>query len=280
MNEVLLHFNNAQGNFLMNDINNELFVMGVAVDRNEEITGVIFSEYKDREKMGVIYSVNVKEKFQNKNIEEKLLKFAEKELKTMGARVLYTNIYPETSPNVKFSLRKQSWTPPQLEKTHLVINIKEMQQENWIETNRFPQDFAIKEWHQINEVELETLRTADWFPKHLSPLETYHFGKKSPQTSFWVYYKDEIIGWILSNNIDNEYLFITSLFIKEDRRNHYILRPLLGEVIKNQIRLNIPYACFDVRNKDQRVLRFFKRFFKNYIHHTIEIHSTHKLLRR
>ncbi|RUL53220.1 GNAT family N-acetyltransferase [Lysinibacillus antri] len=281
VNEVLLHFKNAKGDFLLNDINNELFVIGVLIDKNDQILGVILAEYKeDIDKLGVIYSVNVREEFQNKSIEEKLLKFAEKELKTKGAKVLFTNIFSETSPNVKFSLRKQSWTPPVLDKTHFIINVKDMHQENWIETNTFPEDFSVKEWNQIYETELESLRNADWYPKHLSPLEAYHFGETSPQTSFWVFHKDEIIGWILSKNVNDEYLFITSLFIKEDRRNHYILRPLLGEVIKNQLKMNIPYACFDVRNKDKKVLKFFKSYFKNYIHNTVEIHSAYKILGR
>ncbi len=185
-------------------------------------------------------------------IEEKLLKFAEKELKKKGAKVLYTNMFLETNPNVKFSLRKQLWTPPVLDKTHFIINVKDMHKEKWIETNHFPEDFTVKEWNQINENELESLRNADWYPKHLSPFESYHFGEISLKTSFWAFYKDEIIGWIAGNIVNNETLFITSLFFKDDKRNHYILRPLLGEVIKNQIKINIPYACFDVRNKDEK----------------------------
>ncbi|KOY82314.1 GNAT family N-acetyltransferase [Lysinibacillus macroides] len=279
VNEVLLYFKNIKGDFLLKDINNNSFVIGVSVDKNDEVLGVIVAEYKELGKMGVVYSVNVREKFQNKNIEEKLLKFAEKELKAKGAKVLYTNIFPETSPNVKFTLRKQSWTPPVLDKTHFIINVKGMSQEKWIETNTFPKDFSIKELNQIQEAELESLRNADWYPKHLSPLENFQFGETSSQTSFWIYFKDEIIGWIISRNVNNEYLFITSLFIKEDRRNHYMLRPLLGEVIKNQIQLTIPYACFDVRNEDKKVLNFFKRYFKDYIHHTIEIHSSYKIVR-
>lgn len=277
--EVLLHFNNVKGDFLLDDVNNETFVIGVSMDKNEEILGVILAEYKVLDRMGIIYSVNVRANFQHKNIEEKLLKFAEKELKKIGAKVLFTNIFPETSSSVKLSLRNQSWTPPVLDKTHFIINVKDMNEEKWIETNSFPEDFSVKELNQINDSELESLRNADWYPKHLSPLEDFQFGEASPQTSFWVYFKDEIIGWILSTNVNNEYLFITSLFIREDRRNHYILRPLLGEVIKNQIKLNIPYACFDVRHKDIKVLKFFKSFFKYYIHNTIEIHSSYKILR-
>jgi len=45
------------------------------------------------------------------------------------------------------------------------------------------------------------------------------------------------------------------------------------------MRLNIPYACFDVRHKDEKVLKFFKSYLKNYIHNTIEIHSSYKILR-
>jgi len=280
VNEVLLYFQNVKGDFLLKDLNNESFVVGGAFDKNNEILGVILAEYKELDKMGVVYSVNVREKFHNKNIEEKLLKFAEKELKTKGAKVLYTNIFPETSPNVKFTLRKQSWTPPVLDKTHFVINIKDMAQEKWIETNTFPTDFSVKALNQIQESDLETLRNADWYPKHLSPLEDFQFGETSPQTSFWIYSNNEIIGWILSTNDNNEYLFITSLFVKENSRNHYILRPLLGEVIKNQIKLNIPYACFDVRNEDKKVLQFFKHFFKNYLLNTIDIHSCYKILRK
>lgn len=279
VNEILLHFNNVKGDFLLKDINNYSFVIGISIGKNDEILGVILAEYKELDRMGVVYSVNVREKFQNKNIEEKLLKFAEKELKTKGAKVLYTNIFPDTSPNVKFTLRKQSWTPPVLDKTHFIINVQDMSQEKWIEINTFPEDFSVKELNQIHETELESLRNAEWYPKHLSPLEDFQFGETSPQTSFWVYFKSEIIGWILSTNVNNEYLFITSLFIKEDSRNHYILRPLLGEVIKNQIKLNIPYACFDVRNEDKKVLSFFKSFLKYYINNTIEIHSSYKILR-
>ncbi|KGR82924.1 GNAT family N-acetyltransferase [Lysinibacillus odysseyi] len=278
--EVLLHFENVKGDFLLKDINNESFVIGVSIDKNNEILGIIFAEYKELDRMGVVYSVNVREKFQNKNIEEKLLKFAEKELKAKGAKVLYTNIFPETSPNVKFTLRKQSWTPPALDKTHFIINVNDMKQEKWIETNTFSEDFSVKELNQIRDTELESLRNADWYPAHLSPLEDFQFGEASTQTSFWLYFKEEIVGWILSTNVNNEHLFITSLFIKEDRRNHYLLRPLLGEVIKNQIKLNIPYACFDVRNEDKKVLKFFKSFFRHYIHNTIEIHSSYKILRR
>lgn len=279
VNEVLLHFKNIKGDFLFNDLNNDSFVLGVSVDKNSEVLGAILAEYKELDRMGVVYSVNVRDKFKNKNIEEKLLKFAEKELKSKGANVLYTNVFPETSPNVKYTLRKQSWTPPILDKTHFMINVKDMSKEKWIEKNTFPEDISVKALNQIHEAELESLRNVDWYPKHLSPLEDFQFGEASPQTSFWVYYKEEIIGWILSTNVNNEHLFITSLFIKEDRRNHYILRPLLGEVIKNQIQLNIPYACFDVRNEDEKVLKFFKSFFRSYIHTTIEIHSSYKILR-
>ncbi len=182
--EVLLHFNNIKGDFLLKDINNDSFVIGVSIDKNDEILGVILTEYKELDRMGVIYSVNIREKFQNKNIEAKLLKFAEKELKAKGAKVLYTNIFPETSPNVKFTLRKQSWTPPLLDKTHFIINVKDMSQEKWIETTTFPKEFAIKALNQIRETELESLRNADWYPKHLSPLENFQFGETSPQTSF------------------------------------------------------------------------------------------------
>lgn len=279
VNEVLIHFNNMKGNFLLNDVNNETFVIAVSMNKNEEILGIILAEYKLFDRMGVIYSVNVREKFQHKNIEEKLLKFAEKELKNKGTNVLFTNIFPETSSSVKLSLRNQSWTPPVLDKTHFIINVKDMNQEKWIETNTFPEDFSVKELDQIHETELESLRNADWYPPHLSPLEDFQFGETSPQTSFWIYFKDEIIGWILSKNIKNEYIFITSLFIREDKRNHYVLRPLLGEIVKNQIKLNIPYACFDVRNKDEKVLKFFKSISKNYIQNTIEIHSSYKILR-
>ena len=279
INEVSLYFNNMKGKFLLNDVNNETFVIAVSMDKNEEILGIILAEYKVLDRMGFIYSVNVREKFQHKNVEEKLLKFAEKELKNKGANVLFTNIFPETSSSLKFSLRNQSWTPPVLDKTHFIINVKDMNQEKWIETNNFPEDFSVKELNHIHETELESLRNADWYPPHLSPLEDFQFGETSPQTSFWVYFKEEIIGWILSKNINNEYLFITSLFIREDKRNHYVLRPLLGEIVKNQIKLNIPYACFDVRNKDEKVLKFFKSYGKNHIHNTIEIHGSYKLLR-
>ncbi|WP_341300411.1 GNAT family N-acetyltransferase [Lysinibacillus sp. FSL H8-0500] len=268
-----------KGDFLLNNLDNDSFVIGISADKNEEILGLVLAEYKELNRMGIIYSVNVRENSQNKNIEEKLLKFAEKELKAKGAKVLYTNIFPETSPNMKFTLRKQSWMPPALDKTHFIISVKDMNQEKWIETSTFPEGFSIKALNQIHEAELESLRNADWYPKHLSPLENFQFGETSPQTSYWIYFKDEIIGWIISINVNNEYLFITSLFIKEDRRNHYILRPLLGEVIKNQIQLTIPYACFDVRNEDKKVLNFFKSYFKDYIHHTIEIHSSYKIVR-
>lgn len=279
VNEAVIHFKNAKGDFLLNDFNNASFVIGISVDKNDEVLGIILGEYKEFGQIGVIYSVNVREKWQNKNIEEKLLKFAEKELKAKGARVLYTNIFPETSPNVKFTLRKQSWMPPSLDKTHFIISVKDMSQEKWIETSTLPENFSIKNLNQIHAAELKSLHDANWYPKHLSPLEDFQFGETSPQTSFWIYFKDEVIGWILSKNVNNEYLVITSLFIKEDYRNHYILRPLLGEVIKNQRQLHIPYACFDVRNQDDKVLKFFKRFFRRYIYQTIEIYSSYKILK-
>jgi len=130
INEVSLYFNNMKGKFLLNDVNNETFVIAVSMDKNEEILGIILAEYKVLDRMGFIYSVNVREKFQHKNVEEKLLKFAEKELKNKGANVLFTNIFPETSSSLKFSLRNQSWTPPVLDKTHFIINVKDMNQES------------------------------------------------------------------------------------------------------------------------------------------------------
>lgn len=279
VNEVFAHFKNVKGDFLLNNLDNDSFVIGISADKNEEILGLVLAEYKELNRMGIIYSVNVRENSQNKNMEEKLLKFAEKELKAKGAKILYTNIFPETSPNMKFTLRKQSWMPPALDKTHFIISVKDMNQEKWVETSTFPEGFSIKSLNQIHETELEPLRNANWYPKHLSPLEDFQFGETSPQTSFWVYFKGEIVGWILSKNINNEYLVVTSLFIKEDCRSHYILRPLLGEVIKNQLQLHIPYTHFDVRNQDNKVLKFFKRFFRRYIYQTIEIHSSYKILR-
>ncbi len=276
--DVLTEFSHSRGDFLLSDLTKDSSVIGIALDKNYPV-GLILAEYKMSNKLGVIYSINVKKEYSNRNIEEKLLKYAEKELKGKGANVTFTNIFPETSANVKFTLKKQKWTNPVSEKIHFVINVKEMESEKWIENNIFPNEYSIKNWDQIKSEDYELISKAEWIPKHLSPIEAYSFGQISNATSLWIYYHDEIIGWISSVVENNEYLFITSLFIREDKRNNYILRPLLGEVIKKQIELDIPYACFDVRTEDTKVSGFFRRYFKKYILNTLEISSSYKILK-
>ncbi|MCU6791154.1 hypothetical protein OB236_03320 [Paenibacillus sp. WQ 127069] len=251
----------------------------VGASFNGDPAALVLAEIRKIGDLGILHSFGITPQYQNEAWEQELLRFTEMQLIDQGVSSLQITLQQGHSPSLADSLTACNWKKSLDSVTHyqfdcLLINSHSI----WSREIPLPKSYSVHDWQDITDSQWDELKQADWYPYALSPFESYSFGDIDQQASLWLRQGDDIVGWIVAKRSNEQFLYWSSMFIREDAYRKHVGIPFIQRMIRRQVALGIPYGCFDVNAYHQQFQRFVNKRFLPYIFHRQEVQIFSKIL--
>lgn len=263
--------------FTQNDDLSTRISVGASI--NGDPAALVLAEIRIIDALGILHSFGIAPPYQSEALEQELLRFTVKQFKELGIRSLQITLQPGHTVSFPDSLTACDWQKDEGAVTHyqfdcLLIN----SHSKWSLDIPLPKSYSVHDWQDITVKQWEELKEADWYPYALSPFESYSFGDIDQQASLWLRQGKDIVGWIVAKRSNEQFLYWSSMFIREDAYRKHVGIPFIQRMIRRQVALGIPYGCFDVNAYHQQFQRFVNKRFLPYIFHRQEVQIFSKIL--
>jgi hypothetical protein len=260
-------------------VDNASTLIRVGAKLNGEPAALVLVEIRDSDHIGILCSIRIAPQYQSEALEQELLRFTEMQLVDQGVSSLQITLQPGHSSSLADTLTACGWKKSLDIVTHyqfdcLLIN----SHSKWSRDIPLPKSYSVHDWQDITVKQWEELKEADWYPHALSPFENYSFGDIEQKASLWLCQGDEIVGWIVVKRPNEQFLYWSSVFIREDAYRKHVGIAFMLRMIRRQTALGIPYGCFDVNASNQSFQSFVNKHVSPYIFHRQEVQVFNKII--
>lgn len=150
-----------------------------------------------------------------------LLAACEQFLQRLGHQELHT-VYSTGKPAIEHFerlLARRNWQAPQTRMVSVRFALDRLLQADWINKYQPRPGYRLGVWSEVTPDEIAALRASDaakpWIAPDLAPWlhDSYGYEQK---TSVSIYFRDELVGWLINHQIDPQTVRYTCSFIRAD----------------------------------------------------------------
>jgi hypothetical protein len=193
-----------------------------------------------------------------------LLAIGEEKLKNSGFHYLSMTTNPnedQDKNNLQIFIQRNYSFPENLENTFLadITRLKEFKKENsWINEIPLPKDVTIIPWKKVIENKLTTPKTST----ALAPPKEFN-----ATTSLAAIKDNLVIGWIITQKLNEKTLFYRTFFVEKNWRHHPLATLLLFKAFEQHylLKQRIPYFTWKTTKRSENNMRFIENIFSRYI---------------
>lgn len=217
----------------------------------------------------IIEKLFVIEKYRNSGIGTALLRAMEKRLAEKGFQKAGLVFFkPEKPPEfpLDFIAAKQGWSKPVL-KTLFVKADERIRNAPWYNKFKLSPSYELFLWCRLSEEEKQdfkkSLEKDPCYPGYLSPFINEE--KIEPVNSVGLKYKDELVGWIITERIDEDTILYSRGFIKSQLQKSGLYVILISQAVEYSYQNGIYNGIYYVDAKDSRMFNFVNRRMKDFV---------------
>lgn len=197
----------------------------------------------------MVVSIFIREEQRRKGLATMLFQRFEAEMKAQGYRgveIWYLN-NRESIEYIERILKRLGWAQPEVREQIYKCGIDNLNHE-WINRYKIRRPFSYCNYSELSSTEKARLQEGCnvWYYQGLSPF--IEEDKVNPETTLFLKYQGEIIGWIGTFKASAETIAYRSVFIKKEFWGTGAIIPLLLTAIRIHCEMidKHPYAAFQV----------------------------------
>jgi cytochrome P450/GNAT superfamily N-acetyltransferase len=211
-------------------------VVAVGAAAGEQPAGLALAEIWKVGEKATLRSLYVEPEHRRRGVATGLMSEIEEVLRNRGCEsveVIYMTGKPSTQA-VEQLLENGGYGVPQLRSGLAKLSSEALTTLPWAKRTELPPGFTICPWAEISDKQRagieESQRTKPWIPEELSPSH-FEMGLHLP-TSLRLCYHDQVVGWLLTHQLNATTLRFSSVWIRRDLQRVGRWVPLIPLVVE------------------------------------------------
>jgi GNAT superfamily N-acetyltransferase len=188
------------------------------------------------------------------------------------------------SEYVERLLTRRQWSVP---KTNLLVfkfSLRTvMESLPWLGRYTRGNRFEFFPWAEMTEADIERLKASNrataWIPESVQPWDVFDLPAIEQASSIGVRYDGEVVGWVITHQLDNDTIRFTRSFIRRDFARRARIVPAWHESMRLADKAGFQRGVFAVSTEDQIILQFAMRRFHQVAEFEGETRHSFKALR-
>jgi ribosomal protein S18 acetylase RimI-like enzyme len=184
--------------------------------------------------------------------------------------------YEAGSPSTEALLARAGWSPGEPSMLHVVSSPAAVAPAAWMKARSLGAGFEIFPWTELQDPELEALRTQLWIPEDLHP-DVQPPGW-DPVTSVGLRLHGEVVGWVINHMLGPDVLAFTCSYVRPDLQRLGRVFALYRVAVARMAEAGIPTAVWHVPLRHPGMASFARRWMVPYAHASTTIMRATKAL--